>query len=344
MPSYSRVLRRVLTALVITVLVLISSSSVFAGRRWLNRPKEDGPPGNLAVMSFQLYEIGVGSTRHQILARVLIENQSPLDRLKPFRVVVLRDEDRTARLGKQRNEIEILGTCNGEALPRGQVAICDIWLRGGLIEEGESIIAVLDRSIESFDIWDGEAGNDRRSAALRTMPGGGHVLRVASWEVRPRILHGMGEVQFRFTVEGAHLVWLLSQEEDEPRLIAGHPADGLLTGKGLVRVRSSGPLTLVARNSLGAFVYETIPVLNSYQQPKPSWVQSPVDSIDDAAVARVLDPGVYEEDDNEIILKNLRLYLGTKNWAVELERLRRLGESDRPMPANVLNPKARERK
>ncbi len=343
MPSKQSRIRRVLPALALIVVLLLSSGSAFAGRRWLNRPQKDGPPGNLSVMSFQLYEIGVGSTRHQLLARVLVENQSPLDRLEPYRVVVLKGKDEEVRRRGRKDEIDVLGSCEGETLPRGQVAICDIWLGGRMIEEGESVLAALDRSIESFDAWDGDASNDKRAAMLRTLPGGRNVLRIAGWDIRPRILHGMGEVQFSFTVEGAHLVWLLSQEEKEPRLVAGHPADGLLAGKGLVKVRSSGPLTLVARNSLGAFVYETIPVLNSYQAPRPSWIESPALTPDGAAVARVLDPGVYDEDDNQVILQNLLLYLETKDWAVELERLRRLGETNKPMPASVLNPKGRDR-
>ncbi len=333
---------RLTAALIVFAIVLLTAGSAHAGRLWTNRRQKDGPPGNLGVLSFKLYEVGIGGSRHQVLARVLIENQSPLDRRDPYRVVVIREPEGERRR-RRSDDVQILGSCGGNVLPRGQVAVCDIWLGGGSVGEGEEIRAVLDRSIESFDIWDGDPGNDERAAALRTIPVGDDPLRIATWDVQPRILHGMGEIQFRFTVEGAHLVWLLSDAEEEPRLVAGHPADGLLPGQGTVRIRNSGPLTLVARNTLGAFVYQTIPVLNSYQPPQPSWVDKAVSGPGSEAVARILAPGVYEEDDNVVILANLESYLKSKDWVVELERLRRLGEDDRPRPASVLNPKARDR-
>ena len=333
------------------VLLLLAVSVIplrFAGRRGSDRPRKDGPPGNLAVISFKLYEVGVAGVRHQMLARVLVENQSPLDLNSPFRVVVLRgakqESGRRGIFGKKKAvDTAGVGACQGELLPRGQVAICDIWLQADSLEEGEVVTAALDRGLPGFDGWDGDPSNDRMTSSLRTVAGGHNVLRISKWDVRPRILHGMGEVQFGFTVEGAHLAWLLSNSEEQPRLVAGHPADGLLSGKGSIKIRESGPLTLVARNSLGAFVYETIPVLNSYEPPRPSWHRASAANVYDEATARILDPGVYDEDDNKIILENLASYLAAKDWAVELEQLRRLGEQDRPIPASVLNPKARNR-
>ncbi|MDQ7006322.1 MAG: hypothetical protein Q9Q40_03750 [Acidobacteriota bacterium] len=341
--------RRFATLAVAAMVIFLLLPPGFAGRRWSERERHDGPPGNLAVISFKLYEVGVAGVRHQMLARVLVENQSPLDLESPFRVLIGRAEATPAAGGrgifkrKPRPGSAAVGSCRGELLPRGQVAICDIWLQADLLAEGEEIAARLDRSLPGYAAWDGDPSNDQLVTRLRTTTPGRSTLRIAKWDVRPRILHGMGEVQFRFTVEGAHLAWLLSENEKEPRLVAGHPADGLLSGNGTIKIRESGPLTLVARNSLGAFVYETIPVLNSYEPPQNAWHQAPAAAVDAEATARILDPGVYDEDDNRIILDNLASYLAAKDWAVELERLRRLGEEDKPLPASVLNPKARDR-
>jgi len=342
--------RRFATLAAAFLIILSILPAGLAGRRWSERERKDGPPGNLAVISFKLYEVGVAGVRHQMLARVLVENQSPLNLESPFRVLIGRaGAAPTTRSGRgifkrrQRLENTAVGSCRGELLPRGQVAICDIWLQADLLAEGEEIAARLDRSLPGYAAWDGDPSNDQLVTTLKTSTPGRSTLRIAKWDVRPRILHGMGEVQFRFTVEGAHLAWLLSENEEEPRLVAGHPADGLLSGKGTIKIRESGPLTLVARNSLGAFVYETIPVLNSYEPPKNAWHQAPAAGVDAEATARILDPGVYDEDDNRIILDNLAAYLAAKDWAVELERLRRLGEEDKPLPASVLNPKVRDR-
>jgi hypothetical protein len=308
-----------------------------AGRRWSEGSDETGPPGDLSIIGFELFEVGSPGVHHRVLARIQVENQSPLNLETPFTVRIVRD-------GRRPQEAEALSECRGEALPRGQIAICDIWLGGDRVEQGESLVAVLDRSQESFDDWDGDASDDTRAAIMRTRAGARGSLRIASWQVRPRILHGMGEVQFSFTVEGGHLVWVMTEEEEQPRLVAGHPADGLLSGKGTLRIRESGPITIVARNSLGGFVYAAIPVLNSYETPKPSWGrETSAAAVDGYVTPRILDPGVYEDDDNEIVLQSIRTYLEAKNWTAALERLRRLDERDEePRPASVLNPRARD--
>jgi hypothetical protein len=335
-PRHARhVLALLLGATLLLGLALTPPSE--AGRRWSESSDKTGPPGDLAIIGFELFEVGSPGVHHRVLARIQVENQSPLNLETPFTVRVVRD-------GRRIDEAEALSRCRGEALPRGQIAICDIWLPGDAVDQGDSLVAVLDRSDETFDAWDGDVGDDSRTAMMRTRTGSRGSLRVASWEVRPRILHGMGEVQFSFTVEGAHLVWVMTEQEDQPRLVAGHPADGLLSGKGTLRIRDSGPITIVARNSLGGFVYAAIPVLNSYQAPKPSWGrETPAAEVDGYVTPRILDPGVYEDDDNEIVLQSIRTYLEAKNWTAALERLRRLDQQDEePRPASVLNPRARD--
>lgn len=309
-----------------------------AGRRWSDASDDAGPPGDLAIIGFELFEVGSPATHHRVLARVQVENQSPLDLESPFHVRIVENVDRPQRA-------EPLSECRGEALPRGQIAICDFWLEGSVVEQGESLLAVLDRSQEAFDEWDGDASDDSRAAIMRTRTGTRGSLRIASWDVRPRILHGMGEVQFSFTVEGGHLVWVMSQQDEEPRLVGGHPADGLLSGKGTLRIRESGPVTLVARNSLGGFVYAAIPVLNSYEAPKPFWgSEVEASEVDGYVTPRILDPGVYEDDDDQVILKSIRSYLADKSWKAALEELRRQDREggNEPRPASVLNPRARE--
>ena len=310
-----------------------------AGRRWSEEPSDEtGPPGDLSIIGFELFEVGSPGMHHRVLARVQVENQSPLDLETPFTVRIVRDVSRPQRA-------EALSECRGEALPRGQIAICDFWLDGGLVDQGDSLLAALDRSQETFDEWDGDRSDDTRAAIMRTRTGTRGSLRIASWDVRPRILHGMGEVQFSFTVESGHLVWVMSAEDDEPRLVGGHPADGLLSGQGTLRIRESGPITIVARNSLGGYVYAAIPVLNSYESVKPFWgSETSAAEVDGYVTPRILDPGVYEDDDDQVILKNIRTYLAGKNWKAALEELRQLDkQGNKPRPASALNPRAIDR-
>ncbi len=290
-------------------------------------------PGNMALVDLRAFEIRTPGTDPRVLVQVLVENRTPRHYVGKWRALVRRGRRHA-----------VIGECEGEALPRGQVAACDVWIPWSAVEEGETLEAVLDRNVPEFAQWDSDPSDDARTVTLKTVPEDGTVLRIARFEVTPRILQGMGEVRVRFSVEGAHLVWLIGAGK-KPRLLGGHPADGLLEGKTTVRIKRSGPLTLVARNSLGAFVYQTIPVLNTYSPPKkPSWVKKSAQELDGKARAKILDAGVYDVDSDHVILENLREYLATKDWAMEYEMLRRQHDRGKPVPASVLNPEALKRR
>ncbi len=296
-------------------------------------PEKDvsGVPGNMALVDLRAFEIRTPGADPRLLVQVLVENRTPRHYVGRWRAVVRRGRKRAT-----------IGECEGAALPRGQVAACDVWIPWSAVKEGETLEAALDREVPEFARWDSDPSDDTRTVTVRTVPEDGTMLRIARFEVSPRILQGMGEVRVRFSVEGAHLVWLIGAGKT-PRLLGGHPADGLLEGKTTVRVRRSGPLTLVARNSLGAFVYQTVPVLNTYSPPrKPGWVKKSAQELDGTARARILDAGVYDVDSDHVILENLREYLAAKDWAREYEMLRRQHDRGRPVPASVLNPAALE--
>ncbi|RMG44120.1 MAG: hypothetical protein D6718_10685 [Acidobacteria bacterium] len=330
--SFRRCASRFLFAWIAAALLAVAPSAE-AGRRWQGRPEErpSAAPGNLGIADLHAYQISTGGASHRVLLRALVENQSPVDRERPWRLVVRGSGG------------DPLSTCAGDGLPRGRVAVCEMWLDGNPFDEGDRIEARLDRQWEDLAEWDGDPSNDRAETEYRTFPPGGAPLRIASWNVRPRILHGMGEVQFDFTVEGAHLVWLLV-EGKPPRLLAGHPADGLVSGRGTERITSSGPVTLVARNSLGAFVYEAIPVLNSYRPRRPRWDDAGAAPSSDVVLAKVLEAGVYEIPADEIVLGRLSSYLAARDWAAALEHLRELDrQRSQPVPASALNPEGLER-
>ncbi|UCF67557.1 MAG: hypothetical protein JSV80_17630 [Acidobacteriota bacterium] len=317
-------------AVIVLGALLAGLGTAEAARRWAGRagPRRDGPPGNLAITDVKIFDVSTTGGAHRLLARVLVENQSPIDRIEPWQV----------RLTVPSKE-QVVGRCGGESLPRGQVAACEIWLTlPSPLAEGAPLRAEIDPEHAGFAEWDGDPGNDVRSVDVRTFPADGSPVRVAEWDVQPRIVHGTGEVQFRFTVEDGHLVWLLV-EDQAPRLLAGHPADGIVSGRGSVRIKKSGPVTVIARNSLGAFVYEAIPVLNSYQRATPRWVRLAAESVDDVAKARILEPGVYEIDDDGSVLEHLSQHLAGKDWGAALEKLRQLDQfKEKPAPASVLNP------
>ncbi|GEM_PF-4478810 len=324
-------------ALILLLFLTATFAWSTAGRRDRQdrRSGDEGPPGNMAVIDARFYEIATQGAQRRLLMRILVENQSPVDRNAGFRLEITKNRRRGS-----------LGACQGEALPRGQVALCEVWLPTKGIEEGDTLTVTLARDFAGFAGWDNDPSDDRRSAELKTIPDGGAVLRIAKWDVRPRVMAGMGEAQFQFTVEGAHLVWLLPSGPDaKPRLLAGHPADGILTGKGRIRIRQSGPVTLVSRNSLGAFVYETIPVQNTYSRPEAhQWLRAPSQEVDGVATAVIFEPGVYEDDADEAVLQALNTYLASKDWAAEIQRMQRPGEEERPRPASVLNPEATKRR
>jgi hypothetical protein len=227
-------------------------------------------------------------------------------------------------------------------LPQGQIALCELWLEKEPLSQGEVFEAVLNRGVADFDRWDTDPSNDTTTTEVRTIAEGGQVLRLVSFDLVPQTIQGASDVQFRFQVEGAHLVWLLA-EDRPPRLLAGHPSDGLLQGKGRERLTASGPVVLVARNSFGSFVYLTIPVVNAYQEVAPEWTRVPPQLIDGAATMKVLDPGVYDVDEDAAILQGLRAYLSSKDWLAAVDRIReeQRRSGGTVTPASVLNPKAR---
>jgi hypothetical protein len=324
-----------LGAVALACLFLLAPSALAAAQVAPNTaepppPPVDGVPGNLALISLESYELTGRGGDSRLLLRALVENQTPVDREGPFEVVFSKRSGRNAELG----------VCRGELLPQGQLAVCELWLPGTAVREGQTIEAELSRQAAGFDEWDAKNSDDSISIALRTMPESGEVLRIASFAVEPQVLQGMGEVHFRFHVEGGHLVWLINQDEP-PELVAGHPSDGLLSGRGTVKVKRSGPITLVARNSLGAFVYQTVPVSNLYAPPKKTWVTASSEDLDEPATARVLDVGVFDVDEDAIILDELQSYLATKDWA-SLQDLAPKNDDD-PKPASVLNPGREQR-
>lgn len=318
---------------VIAILVLGATTAGFAGGLFGRGKKdkaEDTSGADLAVAELRVHEVRTSGAEPRVVIQAVIENQKPVGRTGPYELQV-----------RQKGSRKVLGACRGEALPQGQSALCELWLKDVPIKQGDTFEAMLNRGVADFGSWDQDESNDRRTAEIRTISEGGEMLRLVSFEIVPTTIRGTSDVQFRFQIEGAHLVWLLA-EDRPPRLLAGHPADGLLQGKGRERISASGPVTLVARNSFGSFVYKTIPVINAYQEPAPEWTRVLPQEVDGVATMKVLDPGVYDIDADAEILQGLRTYLATKEWLAPLDRLREhQAPSDVPQPASVLNPRAR---
>lgn len=288
---------------------------------------KDSGSGNLAVIDFRVHPISTGGVPPRVVAQILVENQSPVPRTGPYAVEIRR-----------KGEKQALGVCeNDEGIPGGQVVLCELWLDDMPVRQNDAFEAYLNRNVGDFNRWDGDPADDVKSYDIRTTAEGGQVLRIANFEVLPRTVQGPSEVQFRFQVEGAHLIWLVSGD-NPPRLLAGHPADGLLNGKGRERVTLSGPVTLVARNSFGAFVYQAIPVLNLFQPLPHPLAEKPKAEEGEPGQLRVLDPGVYDVDQDQSILENIRSFLAKKNWIAALEGLRE--EATRPRAASAINPMA----
>ncbi len=310
-----------------SALPIEAAPGLFGGRK--DKAPVDGLGGDLAVIDLRVHEIR-GGAEPRVVVQALVENQKPINRTGPYELVIRRKDSKAP-----------LGSCRGEVLPQGQVALCELWLMNSAVRQGEVYEASLNRSVGDFAAWDSDPSDDRRTYEVRTVTEGGQVLRLAGFDVMPQTIQGVAEVQFRFQVEGAHLVWLLA-EDRPPRLLGGHPSDGLLQGKGKERISTSGPLTLVARNSYGSYVYQTIPIINSYQQVAPDWLRVPPQEVDGSATMKVLDPGVYDIDEDQVILDHLKEYLAAKDWQIAIQHLRTVTpDNDRPQPASVLNPKAR---
>ncbi len=203
--------------------------------------------------------------------------------------------------------------------------------------EGNRYAVRLDRRSFGIERWDRRRRNDQAVTRLVTSARR-PAVRIDEFEVLPRVLRGMGEVSFRYAVERGHLVWILVEGEP-PRLLGGHPADGLLTGQGRLRVRESGPVTLVARDSAGRFVYRTIPVTNTFR-PHRAWAPDAGDDTGAIVAVRVVGPDDAEAPVDPVVLGVLERRIASIGWAPE-------GSPDPFAPhrprrgENVLNPAAR---
>ena len=264
----------------------------------LRKPPESVPP-SLGVIELRAYQVLAARDERRVLVRALIENQSAHDLSSPFRLDV-----RLHRGGA------VVGNCRGDAgLPAARVALCEVWVdpRDPALE-GAVLEAELARSVPGFAAWDKVAADDRREVVLRTLTEETGTLRITEWMLEPVMLPRGGEVNFRFAVEGAHLVWLMSQDKT-PRLLAGNPADGLLEGRGRVNVMATGPVTLVARNSLGVYVYRAAPVFVSGTAGGELWAAAQVPTVSGQAAARTLEPGIYDiYEQDQLLLESIRAF------------------------------------
>ena len=315
------------------VLALALGTARASARRTEKRtpPPGAGVSGNLSVVDLRVHEVAAGGAEPRLVVQALVENQSPVSRSGAYALKIRHKDSRRE-----------LGVCTGNRLPQGQIALCELWLVGESASHGDVFEALLDRTAGDFGTWDGDPGDDGRRYSVRTITEGGQVLRLAQFDVAPQLFQGATEVQFRFQVEGGHLVWLLA-EDRPPRLLAGHPADGLLVGKGRERIISSSPLTLVARDSFGSFVYQTIPVFNTYEQPSVEEARLPEERSESKVAMKVLEPGIYDVDEDQVILEKLRVHLAAKDWAQALQQLRDAPhQRPAPRPASALNPKTRQ--
>lgn len=263
----------------------------------VRKPDESVPP-NLAVIDLRAYQVLVSRDERRILVRALIENQSAHDMPSPFRLEV-----------KLHRGAQVVGTCRSEeGLPAARVALCEVWIDPkDPALEGAILEAELARSVPGFAAWDKVPADDRREVVLRTLTEETGTLRITDWSLRPVMLPRGGEVSFRFAVEGAHLVWLMF-EDRPPRLLAGNPADGLLEGGGRVNVTATGPVTLIARNSLGVYVFRAAPVFVSGTAGE-LWAAAAVPTASGQGLAQVLEPGIYDiYEQDQLLLESIRAF------------------------------------
>ncbi len=264
----------------------------------VKKPPESVPP-SLGVIELRAYQVLVSRDERRILVRALVENQSAHDLPSPFRLEV-----RLHRGG------QVVGSCTGDTgLPAARIALCEVWIdpRDPALE-GAILEAELARGVPGFAAWDKVAADDRREVVLRTLTDETGTLRITEWDLQPVMLPRGGEVAFRFAVEGAHLVWLMTQERN-PRLLAGNPADGKLEGRGRVNVLATGPVTLIARNSLGVYVYRAAPVFVSGTAGGELWAAAQVPTAAGQAAARTLEPGVYDiYEQDQLLLESIRAF------------------------------------
>lgn len=265
----------------------------------VQRMPDPNLPPTLALIDVKAYQVLLSREERRVLVRALIENRSAHDLGSPFRLdIALRRGGRT------------VGNCRGDAgLPAARVALCEVWIdpRDAALE-GAVLEATLARDLSGFAEWDKVPVDDARQVVLRTLTDETGTLRIREWVLDPVMLSAAGEVNFRFAVDGAHLVWVMTDERD-PRLLAGHPADGTLEGRGRITASRSGPITLIARNSLGVYVYRAAPVLVSDSRDG-GWIAAQVPVPAGQAAARMLDPGVYDVyEQDQLLLEAIRAFL-----------------------------------
>ncbi|GAB4375743.1 MAG: hypothetical protein Kow0062_15160 [Acidobacteriota bacterium] len=303
-------------ALVAAVLVPVQAGSSSRRQR-----------GDLAVVRLVVHEVAGPSGPARAFLRLDVKNVSATPREDPFDVVVVAGE----KLDR------VYGRCRADGLAPGESVRCDVFLDVPLTKVGDRFAARLDRRAFRLDRWDRRRRNDQRIAAAPD-PGRAGAVRIAEFEVLPRVLRGMGEVTFRYTVEHGHLVWILAEGEPA-RLLGGHPADGLLAGQGRLKIRDSGPVTLVARDRDGRFVYRTVPVTNTYR-PHRAWAPESGDDRGAIIAARPLEAGAGEAPVDPVVLEVLERRIAALGWAPE-------GSPDPFAPRkparkeNVLNPAGR---
>lgn len=336
MPSKMPFVRRLLVPMLALACVLGALGSAEAG--WFKRKAKEPevpPPGNIAVDALEVFEVRAPGAMPRFLLRARVGNPGAVERAEPFRVIF-----RSSRG-------EGLGVCEGEGIKRGELLLCELWTQVDSPHEVEDFVAQLDREFHAMNAFDGNREDDEARTPLDQIAG---APRIERFDVLPRVLQGMGEVRYHYSIERGHLVWLVG-ENGEPRLIAGHPSNGLLSGDGRLRVRTTGPITIVARDVEGAFVYATIPVTNLHSEKTNAWAhEPPPPSEEESAVAEPRDTSLervdarpWTEDSSAgdlVVLESLVEYLETRSWAWASPPLRpELIHRARPKPANALNPK-----
>lgn len=329
MISSQRFARRFVLGLVVVAMLGAGFAEAGLFSRSRKEPRAEGPQGDLAIASLQIHEITAQGGAPRYLLRAVVENRGDLPRTAPFRVTFHADI-----------EGAFLGGCMGESLEKGARGLCEVWSAGAAPPGTSRITAKIDRAAEGLDTWDADVANDRVEEAIVAGDKAKQPVRIAIYDVQPHVIQGAGEVRFEFTVEAAHLVWLIVQNE-EPRLVAGHPEDGVLTGQGRLTIRDSGPITLVARDLGGSYVYRTVPITNAYRTAQPDWSQPQAGKDAGLGTLSAFAESNSEAEADPVVLAGLKNYIAGKRWNDRgLAPLDLSGERKRD-PGTAINPAAR---
>lgn len=330
MPRSTRASRIVLLAL---VFLAVTAAAVPDAAAWKGSRRDEPPPGprgDLAVVSLAAHEIAAQGAPPRYLLRVVVENRGELALTSPYQVVFRADRGDSP-----------IGGCRGEELAQGASALCEVWSVGSIAPGTSSITASLDRGDPVLAAWDANTSNDAATSTLGSHVGDGVPLRIAHFDVLPHVLQGAGDVRFRFTVEGAHLAWIIVQSE-APRLVAGHPAEGVLDGSGKSHVKDSGPVTLVARDLSGAYVYRTVPLTNAYRPAPVDWAGDESGQDSGLGAFQVLAQGAATSGPADpIVLAGLQAYISNKRWNERGSAPLDLTGEKRRDPGTATNPASR---